>query len=181
MEFREFQKIARFSREIIVTEKIDGSNGLIAIDEDGGFQVGSRSRWLTPETGDNFGFMLWALTHKDELMQLGPGFHYGEWWGSGIQRGYGLSKGEKRFSLFNVHRWADDAVRPACCGVVPVIWRGMFGDMKVVDIMESLQALGSQAAPGFMKPEGAVMFHAQGNVLFKKTFEKDDAGKGYGA
>ena len=55
MEFRKFNKIARLSREIVVTEKIDGTNGLIAIGEDGEFQVGSRNQWITPEN-DNFGF-----------------------------------------------------------------------------------------------------------------------------
>ena len=101
MEFRKFDKIARLSREIVVTEKIDGTNGLIAIGEDGEFQVGSRNQWITPEK-DNAGFARWAYEHKDELMQLGKGFHYGEWWGQGIQRGYGLD--EKRFSLFNTSR-----------------------------------------------------------------------------
>lgn len=179
MDFIEFPKIARFSREVIVTEKIDGTNACIAISEDGDFQVGSRSRWLTPETGDNHGFMLWALTNKAELMKLGPGRHFGEWWGSGIQRGYGLQKGEKRFSLFNVSRWADDAVRPTCCYVAPMLAR--FDGMEFIDaisIMEGLRLIGSAAAPGFMKPEGIVIFHAQGNVAFKKTFDKDDAGKG---
>ena len=32
-----------------------------------------------------------------------------------------------------------------------------------------------------MKPEGIVIFHAQGNILFKKTFDKDEAGKEFGA
>jgi len=31
MEFTEFPKIARLSREVIVTEKIDGTNGCIYI------------------------------------------------------------------------------------------------------------------------------------------------------
>ena len=107
MEFRKFNKIARLSREIVVTEKIDGTNGLIAIGEDGEFQVGSRNQWITPEK-DNAGFARWAYDHKGELMTLGVGFHYGEWWGQGIQRGYGLK--EKRFSLFNTSRWSDDTV-----------------------------------------------------------------------
>jgi hypothetical protein len=179
MDFIEFPKIARYSREVIVTEKIDGTNGCIAINEDGGFQIGSRSRWLTPETGDNHGFMLWALTNRDELMKLGPSRHFGEWWGSGIQRGYGLPKGEKRFSLFNVSRWADDTVRPKCCHVVPVICRADgLEALNVPAIMDELSLNGSRAAQGFRKPEGIVIFHAQGNVAFKKTFEKDDAGKG---
>lgn len=70
-EFVPFPKMARLSREIIVTEKIDGTNGQIYIGEDGEFLIGSRTRWITPEM-DNHGFARWATDHKDELMQLGP-------------------------------------------------------------------------------------------------------------
>src|SRR3990167_9351566 len=120
IEFRPFSKIARLSREIVITEKIDGTNGVIAIGDDGEFAVGSRSRWITPDA-DNFGFAKWAYTHEAELRELGAGFHYGEWWGQGIQRGYGLK--EKRFSLFNVKRWKD--TRPAGCHVVTILYIGM--------------------------------------------------------
>ena len=170
MEFQTFTKIARLSREIVVTEKIDGTNGLIAIGEDGEFQVGSRNQWITPEK-DNAGFARWAYEHKDELMALGVGFHYGEWWGQGIQRGYGLK--EKRFSLFNTSRWSDDTVRPACCHVVPVLYTGMFDTTKIEAVLEHLSYYGSIAAPGFMKPEGVVIFHTAGNLYFKKTIEGD--------
>ena len=78
MEFDKFTKIARFSREVIVTEKIDGTNAQIVITEDGEFFTGSRKRFITPED-DNFGFSKWAHEHKEELMQLGVGKHYGEW------------------------------------------------------------------------------------------------------
>lgn len=170
MEFRKFDKIARLSREIVVTEKIDGTNGLIAIGEDGEFQVGSRNQWITPEK-DNAGFARWAYAHKDELMQLGVGFHYGEWWGQGIQRGYGLK--EKRFSLFNTSRWSDDTVRPTCCHVVPVLYIGNFYTPAIEDILEYLKVGGSVAAPGFMQPEGVVIYHTAGNVYFKKTIVGD--------
>jgi hypothetical protein len=174
MEFRKFDKIARLSREIVVTEKIDGTNGLIAIGEDGEFQVGSRNQWITPEK-DNAGFARWAYAHKDELMQLGVGFHYGEWWGQGIQRGYGLK--EKRFSLFNTSRWSDDTVRPACCHVVPVLYTGIF-DTEMIQIwLDWLGRCGSVAAPGFMNPEGVVIYHVAGNVYFKKTIVGDDQPK----
>ena len=103
-EFRPFPKIPRLSREIIITEKIDGTNASITITEDGQFLTGSRNRWITPED-DNFGFSAWAHANKDVLMGLGVGTHFGEWWGHGIQRGYGLPKGRRRFSLFNVGRW----------------------------------------------------------------------------
>lgn len=174
-EFREFQKIPRLSRECVITEKIDGTNGVIFIGADGEFLTGSRSRWITPEQ-DNFGFSRWATEHKDELMALGPGFHYGEWWGLGIQRGYGLK--EKRWSLFNAARWSDEAIRPKCCGVVPVLATGTFNTVLVTQALQKLQSEGSSAAPGFMNPEGVVVFHVQGKLLFKKTIAKDEEWKG---
>ena len=175
-DFVEWPKIARLSREIIVTEKIDGTNGVIYIGEDGQFLAGSRTQWLI--SSDNHGFGVWAAQNRDELMKLGPGRHYGEGWGSGIQRGYGLPKGEKRFSLFNVSRWADDAVRPACCYVVPTMYQGPFNTATVEAQLDRLRVYGSIAAPGFMKPEGVVIFHPQGNVGFKKTIERDEEYKG---
>ena len=80
MEFESFGKIARLSRECTITEKIDGTNAQICITEDGQFLTGSRTRWITPQD-DNMGFSAWAHEHKDELMPLGVGRHFGEWWG----------------------------------------------------------------------------------------------------
>lgn len=192
-EFQGFPKIARLNREVIVTEKIDGTNAQILITEDGGFFAGSRTRWITPEQ-DNHGFARWAYENKEELMKLGPGRHFGEWWGSGIQRGYGLPKGEKRFSLFNVSRWCPHGqepqriptedpriekyqdVLPACCSLVPVLGRGVsFAGWDF--ILADLALTGSQAAPGFMDPEGIVLFHTAGNFGFKVTLKNDDAPK----
>lgn len=178
IEFKEFPKIARLNREVIVTEKIDGTNAAVVISEDGGtIGAQSRSRIITIDD-DNFGFARWVSENRNELLKLGPGHHFGEWWGSGIQRGYGLT--EKRFSLFNVSRWADPAVRPACCHVVPEIMRGSpsQGFSVAIPAIEFLRAHGSVAAPGFKKPEGIVAFHVQGNLLFKATLEKDEEWKG---
>jgi hypothetical protein len=173
-EFVEFPKIYRVSRPCIITEKIDGTNGQICITEDGEFLVGSRSRWITPET-DNHGFARWALDNKADLLKLGGGCHYGEWWGQGIQRTYGLT--EKRFSLFNTLRWTDD-VRPACCHVVPVLYEGMFDTAMLDAWIKELRISGSHAVPGFMRPEGVVCYHIQGNFALKKTLEKDEEHKG---
>lgn len=177
-EFESFNKIARLSRACTITEKIDGTNGCICIDETGGFYVGSRSRWILPED-DNFGFAKWAYENKDELMKLGPGRHFGEWWGAGIQRRYGMT--EKRFSLFNTSRWADDSVRPACCHVVPVLFSGPFTTEVADRCINHLREVGSMAAPGFMKPEGIIVYHHAANVYFKKTLEKDEEWKGRSA
>lgn len=173
--FEDFGKIARLTREIVVTEKIDGTNACIYIGEDGEFLTGSRSRWITPED-DNHGFARWANFHRDELNLLGPGRHFGEWWGTGIQRRYGID--EKRFSLFNVHRWSDDAARPACCHIVPTLYTGLFSEKAIHEALVALSAAGSVAAPGFMKPEGVVVYHTAAKTLFKKTIEKDELYKG---
>lgn len=185
IEFVEFKKIPRLSREVVVTEKIDGTNGVICITEEGEFLVGSRSRWLDEHT-DNFNFWHWAMENKIELMKLGVGTHYGEWWGSGIQRGYNLSKGEKRFSLFNTGRWVKKTIDsvpplgekqeycPNCCYVVPVLWVGIFDTLHINNVLDSLKFHGSQASPGFTRPEGIVIYHRAGNLMFKKTIEKDD-------
>lgn len=175
-EFHEFVKIPRLYRECTITEKIDGMNACILIGSDGEFLTGTRSRWITPET-DNFGFSKWAHKHRAELaVGLGVGLHYGEWWGAGIQRRYGLD--HKRFSLFNTHLWNDDAVRPPCCHVVPTLYRGLFTTSQVEGEMQSLATLGSKAAPGFMKPEGVVVWHDAAQAYFKTTIEKDAEWKG---
>jgi hypothetical protein len=176
-EFVGFPKMARLSRECIVTEKIDGTNAVVCITEAGDFLAGSRTRWVTTEA-DNFGFARWAHANRDELLKLGPGRHFGEWWGSGIQRGYGLTKGERRFSLFNVARWGEPGTLPACCSLVPVLYRGEFSTAACEAALADLRTGGSRAAPGFAKPEGIVCFHVAGNVGFKKTLDADGVPKG---
>lgn len=198
MEFKPFDKIPRLSRDCIITEKIDGTNGVIGIATYGasvkevmgwGFPpvftkkvesgllcvfAGSRTRWISPDK-DNAGFAKWVQANAEELLKLGEGVHYGEWWGKGIQRGYGLN--EKRFSLFSVSRWTDD-VRPACCGVVPTLNQGMFSTKMIEDTLEALKEHGSYAAPGFMQPEGIVIFHVASGHLYKKTILNDEKPKG---
>ena len=175
-DFVPFPKMARLSREIIVTEKIDGTNAQVFVAEDGRIMAGSRNRWVTPED-DNYGFAKWVKAHEDELRELGPGRHFGEWWGQGIQRNYSLT--EKRFSLFNVSRWGE--VRPACCHVVPVLFRGDFTQSAWATALNDLAKNGSVAAPGFMRPEGIIVFHVAANLGFKKTLERDHEPKSLAA
>jgi len=166
-------KIARLSREVIITEKIDGTNALVWVDEDHDVWAGSKNRWLSIEE-DNFGFAKWANEHFRELQHLGPGIHKGEWWGEGIQRRYGLV--EKHFSLFNVERWTF-AERPSCVGVVPTLYRGDFDSKVIQDILGELKESGSRAAPGFMDPEGIVVWHTAAKIGFKKTIKDDEKPK----
>ena len=176
--FEAFPSIARLSRNCVITEKLDGTNAQVCVLEDGRVLAGSRSRWITPEA-DNMGFARWVAEAADELRAgLGIGAHFGEWWGSGIQRRYGLT--EKRFSLFNVARWGDDRDRtkypedrPACCHVVPVLARALFDTRTIETWLTNLMVQGSFAAPGFMDPEGIVIYHEASRSLFKKTLKGD--------
>lgn len=192
MDFKGFGKIPRLSREVVITEKIDGTNGIIAITADGEtIYAGSRNKWLAIVGNgangvdingvnvnimdDNAGFAKWVAANYKELLKLGPGYHYGEWWGGNIQRGYGLK--EKRFSLFNTSVWSDDTIRPSCCHVVPVLFSGTFDTVIIQDVLDALARDGSKAAPGFMRPEGIIIYHVAGGYYFKKTIEKDDTPK----
>lgn len=208
MEFTPFPKIPRLRRETIITEKLDGTNAQVVISRvpvlcglDPGaietvvdetdfnyrfeMRAGSRSRWITPgkvdgKSNDNYGFAGWVQRNAGELFKLGEGQHFGEWWGNGIQRGYGLA--EKRFSLFNTARWgAHNPNTPACCSVVPVLSRpGLLesGSGSIADTLDELRASGSVAAPGFMRPEGIIVYHTSSKQMFKVLLENDDKPKG---
>jgi hypothetical protein len=213
--FTPFPKLARFNREIVVSEKIDGTNAQVCVapvpsdyDPDSvanlGIHVrnglliraGSRNRWIRPGD-DNYGFAAWVRDNADELTKLGVGSHFGEWWGQGIQRNYGLK--EKRFSLFNVARWVTSQPSPtvpgvfqvekdaelgetlipgpACCHVVPILWRSEMAKFDCQRLLSALSQGGSLAAPGFDNPEGIVIYHTASEQLFKATCQNDDKRK----
>jgi len=206
--------MARLRRECIITEKIDGTNASIYIGpasyedpkmidafhntegETIGLWAGSRNRWITRQD-DNFGFAKWVYDHSFELVKLGEGHHFGEWWGSGIQRGYGFKNCERFFSLFNATRWVEhdkptasissdnpkapplfQEHAPSCCKVVPVLYDGLFSTLAARSELNRLAYLGSVAAPEYMNPEGIVVYHKAARVGFKMTIEDDDKPKG---
>ena len=197
--FEEFGKIPRLRKPIVVTEKIDGTNAQVFIQskaerdvsmlssdapavqhvaEIGDLYVyaGSRNRLIQPGN-DNFGFAAFVKENAESLaMLLGEGRHFGEWWGPGIQRGYGLA--EKRFSLFNTHRWKDVPAEfmPPRVGVVPVLYEGDFDQSAIEDAMMMLSMNGSVASPGFMRPEGVIVYHTAAKQLFKYTFDDNHKG-----
>ncbi len=125
----------------------------------------------------------------DLVRILGEGLHFGEWWGRGIQRGYGLE--ERRFSLFNTARWYEtgedglDSMSTRAgltalvdeIGAVPVLYEGPFSEGAVLWALQNLASDGSVAAPGFMNPEGICVYHTQTRSVFKVTLDNNDAGK----
>lgn len=178
-EFKGFGKIPRLNREIVITEKIDGSNGCVIVDADGDVFAQSRNRLVTP-AADNAGFAKWVYDHKGLLAEtLGEGYHYGEWWGSGINRNYGCTTGEKYFSLFNVARWGGiDLSAVPNLDIVPVLYRGVFDTATIEVMLTKLAKYGSIAMPGYGNPEGIVIRHEAARQLFKVTLEDDEKPKG---
>ena len=165
IEFKAWPKIPRFQNEtFVITEKIDGSNACVIVDTMDNVYAQSRTRIITPgKQTDNYGFAQWVADHSVELLQLGPGYHYGEWWVNVINRGYDQT--QKRFSLF---AWYHTDV-PECCGRVPVFEKGT----TISDAVDDLIKNGSKAAPGFMRPEGVVVrSNHYGNALYKVIIDK---------
>jgi hypothetical protein len=199
--YPKFGKIPRLHREVIITEKIDGTNGLIEILEtqsgdlsevenpllwnpyNGGpdhlIRAGSRKRWITPEE-DNHGFARWVFDNAKTLVaDLGPGLHYGEWWGKGIGKRYSQVMEGKKFSLFNTGRWADASFTTPDLHVVPVLARGNALELNtnLEKVLAELKNNGSVVAPG-AKAEGIIIYHVAANSMFKVTVEKDEEYKG---
>lgn len=177
--FEDFGKMVRWEKvHVTVTEKIDGTNAQICISPDGKFQVGSRNRWITPgKDTDNYGFAAWAYANEEELRQLGIGRHFGEWWGYGIgPRGYGCTEGQRYFSLFESHKWAEAVEhRIKCCRVVPILFHGQLDTFDANKVMGDLWAEGSKAAPGYKNPEGIIVSMyagGLGKVSFKMPYDK---------
>ena len=167
MEFVRWPKIPRLENEVFhISEKIDGTNACIVITDDGDIGAQSRTRLITPED-DNYGFARWVNNNAEQLMDdLGPGHHFGEWWGQGIQRGYDLT--EKRFSLFNPTK------QSVLCWNIPILEQSDRQDLHNVikEACLDLLTIGSRAAPGYMKPEGLVIYGEQSKAYWKVILDK---------
>lgn len=167
MEFIKWPKIPRLENEVFhISEKIDGTNACILVTEDGQIGAQSRTRLITPEN-DNYGFARWVYTNAQQLIEdLGTGHHFGEWWGQGIQRGYNLT--EKRFSLFNPTKHS------SICHNVPLVKSCTQEDLTAaISVLTTLlQTEGSFAAPGYMRPEGLVIYGEQSHVYWKVILDK---------
>lgn len=175
-DFPSFPKTTHYSGLYgVVTEKIDGTNGLVFVSDNREVRAGSRNRWLTPEN-DNYGFAAWVEANKDLLARLGPGHHYGEWWGTGIGRGYGVDY--RAFSLFDAPRWREafkDEVRfplamrlVARLDYVPILHFGPMYAEVPFRCDENLYLNGSVAAEGYMYPEGVVVQYLTGGSYMER-------------
>ncbi len=155
IEFKAWEKIPREDPFLVtISEKIDGTNACILIQEGSIVAVQSRTRFITPED-DNYGFAAWVESHKEDLIRLGDGYHYGEWAGPGIQKNpHALT--EKKLFLFNTFRWnPNNPNKPICCDVVPVLFQGIMTGDTIPLLLDQLNNREGQIAEGVV-----VYYHA---------------------
>lgn len=180
MEFKEYSKIPRLDKILMhITQKIHGTNAAVCVynvgtEEAPEYKVHaqSRTRIITP-LSDNYGFAAFVSENAQEMIEkLGPGIHYGEWAGPGINSGEGLK--EKTFILFDHWRYPADRPLPPKTVVVPVLYSGELKAGKIEECQEDLKANGSKLVPGFMRPEGIVV--TIGGARYKCVFEAEETG-----
>lgn len=205
LEFKKWPSLVRAPKaHVTITEKIDGTNAAVVLAPTDGMEtpppslikvvdheVGplavlaqSRKRFITP-ADDNFGFAAWAAEHAEQLaFLLGPGRHFGEWWGQGIQRSYDLN--HKRFSLFSPWRYDDLAFMLAGTeyadfglDIVPILKMSALNGLtgQLAEAMETLRSIGSVAAPGYDDPEGVVIQIQGVDQAFKHLLVNPDGHK----
>jgi hypothetical protein len=191
MEFKAFEKIPALHKiEMAITQKLHGSNAVVAIEEVLDInsatdptelleidtkifrlQCGSRTRWIKP-TDDNYGFATFVNQHREEFIRkLGAGVHFGEWIGLGINSGEGLD--HKVFVLFDFWKYPPERPLPPNTVVVPVLYRGSLNTSKIDECMSDLKTNGSKLSPGFNRPEGIVITILGQRI--KKVFEAEDS------
>ncbi|WP_367137997.1 RNA ligase family protein [Saccharothrix sp. HUAS TT1] len=185
----------RFHKGLHVTEKIDGTNGCVII-YDGVVRAQSRKRLITPDD-DNFGFARWVYDNAGALTDaLGWGYHYGEWFGEGIQKNP-LGIEGKRFALFNTWHWArpensEKLEQVDGLGHVPVLYDeqrdGPAHYYTIPDLIDDLWVSGSrvegaaEAMPDLWpdrrkRAEGIIVWHRESQQKYKILLEDDDAHK----
>lgn len=176
----EWPKIPRLGKETVyISEKIDGTCAAINIQD--GKVVAIQSRNTLIDSGkdgmkDNYGFAAWVRANEESLVRdLGEGLHFGEWWGPGINRGYGLR--ERKFSLFNT-RHAGRVWETPNLDVVPLLRVTTLDTAVFTEELEKLRESGSIASPGFMRPEGIIIFLYETQRYYKYLLENPDQHKG---
>lgn len=197
LEFRKWDKTARWGSPFDITEKLDGTNAAVLIRtvelEDDDFSsdpltvsvdgtlyavaAQSRTRIITAED-DNYGFARWVEDNVHTLVKdLGPGTHYGEWWGAKIQRAYGLTNGERYFSLFDHKRYGAEfewnTLTPNLSLVPLMNYDDEFTMEALSDAVTALKEHGSFAHSGkFDRPEGVVVHWHHNDMRLKYILDK---------
>lgn len=152
--YQNYPDVLEIGEEVVVTEKIHGSNARYLYDN-GTMYLGSRRRWLKPDTINIWSRALDAVPEIIEWCRAHPGVVlYGEVFGAVQSLRYGL--GDKvdfrAFAACDHGKWHTNL-----SGVpsVPVVYAGPFHPEKIFPLAETDSIVGSAPA-GHMK-EGLVI------------------------
>lgn len=145
-EFRGWGSTTREHKNKTITEKLDGTNAAVVI-YNGQVTAQSRKRIITPED-DNYGFAKWVEKNADALKEtLGYGYHYGEWYGEGIQKNP-LGIEGKRFALFHATKYTQDngfnLSRVEGLETVPLLHHGQCNMWTIPEIIQDLDIYGTK-------------------------------------
>lgn len=195
-EFKGWGSTPRFHKGLTITEKIDGTNACIVI-FNGEVKAQSRKRMITPED-DNYGFAKWVYENAGALTDtLGYGYHYGEWFGEGIQKNP-LGITGKRFALFHATKYTIengyDLEQVDGLETVPLLFHGQADVWTIPHLLEKLKVFGSKVAGAktetvqvftgpdgsysvAAKPEGVIVWHKETQQKYKILLEDDASHK----
>lgn len=169
VEFKAWPKIPRaILGDVIITEKMDGTNSCVIVENNEIVGVQSRKRMLNVgKDNDNYGFAQYVYDNKEKFLELGEGRHYGEWVGLGIQKNP-HNFPEKRFYLFNTLRWGEHNTPPEGLYVVNKLHHGPYSHEIVNQVMNTLKSNSEQLN---YKAEGCVVYFPRLDAMEKHTFE----------
>ena len=189
-KFTPWPKIPRLHlARLAILEKIDGTNAAVRVGPDeevcplrvpieyAVVGVQSRTQLITPDM-DNFGFAAWAHGQLYLAEVLGPGAHFGEWAGPGIQKNP-LGLDEKYFFLFEWFKWPLERLLEAQklvpnLRVAPVLFEGDYGHYIIKRTFDDLARTGSHVVTHSASAEGIVIH--LGGTMFKMTFDDNHKG-----
>lgn len=170
--FEAWPKTPRYYRDIIVTEKIDGTNGAVCIER---FPYGEFSGTSTPPeatlvvgkeldmlgspkdeylvvaqsrkriatpTNDNAGFAAWVWKNAATLVD---DLGTGRHFGEWWGQGIQRNYGQRQkwFSLFNTSKWDGVYFNTPDLGVVPILYQGPHSQQAIEDCLTDLANDGS--------------------------------------
>lgn len=195
-QFRKWGSTPRWHKGLTITEKIDGTNACVVI-YDGQVKAQSRNRMITPDN-DNAGFAKWVYENAGALTDtLGYGYHYGEWFGPGIQKNP-LGVESKRFALFQATKYTKEngffLEDVDGLETVPLLFHGQGDVWTIPKVVENLNTYGTKVEgakteeihtgiPGLentefvyhkaAKAEGVIVYHKETQQKYKILLEDD--------
>lgn len=164
-EVRQWPKTTRLLSRCLISEKLDGSNCAVIVEEDeNGFKLGAQTRTkLATRYDDQLGFYRWVEENVETLIKdLGVGYHYGE-----FVKGKGLK--EPHLFLFNIKRWRDAIFTTPTLKVVPLLYEGEYSQAHLDACVADLETNGSKVLD--TAPEGVIVFWSDDQTS-KKYFCK---------